>query len=63
MGGIGLFGSAAVLITIIPGLERAEALVGRLPIPVLAIPAGRVLSYGLIVVALYRGRDEFSQLP
>lgn len=40
MGGIGLFWSAAVLITIIPGLERAEALMGRLPILVLAIPAG-----------------------
>jgi hypothetical protein len=63
LGGIGLFGSAAVLITLIPGLERAEAIIGREPILVLAIPAGMVVSYGLIVVALYRARDEFSQLP
>lgn len=59
--GLGLFGSAAVLITLIPGLERAEALIGRLPVLVLAIPAGMVVSYGMIVVALYRARDEFSQ--
>ena len=59
--GIGLFGSAAVLITLIPGLERAEAITGRSPILVVAIPAGMVVSYGLIVVALYRARDEFSQ--
>ena len=58
--GIGLFGSAAVLITLIPGLERAEAVIGRLPVLVLAIPAGMVVSYGLIVVALYRARDEFN---
>jgi hypothetical protein len=62
MGGIGLFGSAAVLITIIPGLERAEALIGRLPILVLAIPAGMVVSYAVVVVALYRARDEFNQV-
>jgi hypothetical protein len=63
VGGIGLFGSAAVLVTLIPGLERAEALIGRLPILVLAIPAGMVVSYGLIVVVLYRARDEFSPVP
>ena len=62
LGGIGLFGSAAVLITLIPGLDRAEALIGQAPILVLAIPAGMVVSYGLIVFALYRARDEFSQL-
>lgn len=59
LGGIGLFGSAAVLITLIPGLERAEALIGRSPILVLAIPAGMVVAYGLIVAALYRAREEF----
>jgi hypothetical protein len=59
LGGIGLFGSAAVLITLIPGLERAEAVTGRMPILVLAIPAGMVVAYGLIVFALYRARDEF----
>jgi len=63
MGGIGLFGSAAVLITLIPGLERAQELVGRLSILVLAIPAGMVVSYGVIVLALYRARDEFSRVP
>ena len=61
LGGIGLFGSAAVLITLVPGLERAEALIGRLPILVLAIPAGMVVAYAVIVIALYRGRDEFGQ--
>jgi hypothetical protein len=34
-----------------------------LPILVLAIPAGMVVSYALIVVALYRAGDEFSQVP
>ena len=63
LGGIGLFGSGAVLITLIPGLDRAQELIGRLPILVLAIPAGMVVSYALIVVALYRARDEFSQVP
>lgn len=61
--GIGLFGSAAVLITLLPGLERAEAVIGRLPILVLAIPAGMVVSYGLVVVVLYRAQHEFSQVP
>jgi hypothetical protein len=63
LGGIGLFGSGAVLITLIPGLDRAQELIGRLPILVLAIPAGMVVSYGLIVLALYRARDEFSWVP
>jgi hypothetical protein len=63
VGGIGLFGSGAVLITLIPGLGRAQELIGRLPILVLAIPAGMVVSYALIVVALYRAGDEFSQVP
>jgi hypothetical protein len=52
-----------VLITLIPGLGRAQELIGRLPILVLAIPAGMVVSYALIVVALYRAGDEFSQVP
>lgn len=63
VGGIGLFGSAAVLVTLIPGLERADALIGRLPILVLAIPTGMVVSYGLIVVVLYRARDAFRPVP
>ena len=63
LGGIGLSGSAAVLITLIPGLDRAQELVGRLPVLVLAIPAGMVAVYAFIVFVLYRARDEFAQPP
>jgi hypothetical protein len=55
MGAIGLFGSGVVLLTL------AASLMGRgfsgLP---LAVPAGMVVVYGLIVVALLRAQREFS---
>jgi hypothetical protein len=60
MGGVGLFGSGAVLLTLAPG-----ALSGDGPVPdgppllLLAVPAGMVLVYGLILVILLRARDEF----
>ena len=56
LGGVGLFGSAAVLITLIPDLQGAQELIGRELVLVLAIPAGKVLVYAMIVVALYRAR-------
>ena len=60
-GGIGLFGSGAVLLTLAPGIlgGDAGALIGGSPLLVLAVPAGMVLVYGLIVAILIRARDEF----
>ncbi len=61
MGGIGIFGSGAVLFTLAPGIlsSDAGAVIGSAPLLVLAIPAGMVLVYGLIVVILLRARNEF----
>ena len=61
MGGIGLFGSGAVLLTLAPGILGGNpgALIGGSPLLVLAVPAGMVLVYGLIVAILIRARDEF----
>jgi hypothetical protein len=61
MGGVGLFGSGAVLLTLAPGVlgGDAAAVLGSAPVLVLAIPAGMVLVYGFIVAALLRARDEF----
>jgi hypothetical protein len=62
MAGVGLFGSAAVLLTLAPGVlsdKGAAMLGGSSPLLALAIPAGMVLVYGLILVHLLRARDEF----
>jgi hypothetical protein len=61
IGGIGLFGSGAVLLTLAPGVlsDDAGTILGALPLLVLAVPTGMVLAYGLIVVILLRARGEF----
>jgi hypothetical protein len=61
MGGVGLFGSGAVLLTLAPGVLSGDAgaVLGSPPLLVLAIPAGMVLVYGLIVAILLRARGEF----
>jgi hypothetical protein len=61
MGGIGLFGSGAVLLTLAPGIlgGDAGAVLGSSPLLVLAVPAGMVPVYGLIVVILLRAWNEF----
>ena len=62
MSGIGLFGSGVVLVTIAPAAlsDDAAASLGSMPLQVLAIPAGMVLVYGLILLILVRARDEFA---
>jgi len=62
MAGIGLFGSGAVLATLAPGVlsGKAAAILGGTPVMLLAVPAGMVLVYGLILVILVRARDEFA---
>lgn len=61
MGGIGLFGCGVVLLTLAPGVLSGDAgaILGTPPFLVLAVPAGMVLVYGLIVVLLLRARGEF----
>ena len=61
MSGIGLFGSGVVLVTIAPAAlsDDAAASLGSMPLQVLAIPAGMVLVYGLILVILVRAGEEF----
>ena len=61
MAGVGLFGSGAVLLTLAPGVLSGDAgaVLGSPPLLVLAIPAGMVLAYGLILVILLRARGEF----
>ena len=63
MAGVGLFGSGVVLVTIAPGAlsDDAAATFGGSPLQLMAVPAGMVLVYGLILVILLRARDEFSQ--
>lgn len=62
MAGVGLFGSGAVLLTLAPGVLSGDAAasLGATPLQVLAIPAGMVLVYGLILVLLLRARGEFA---
>jgi hypothetical protein len=62
MAGVGLFGSGAVLLTLAPGVLGGDAagVLGSSPLVVLAIPAGMVLVYALILVILLRARDEFA---
>jgi hypothetical protein len=63
MAGIGLFGSGAVLLTLAPGVlgGNSAAILGSSPLLLLAVPAGMVLVYGLILVILVRARDEFAR--
>jgi hypothetical protein len=63
MAGVGLFGSGAVLLTLAPGIVggKADAILGSTPVQLLAVPAGMVLVYGLILVILLRARDEFAR--
>ena len=61
MGAIGLFGSGMVLLTLAASLlGRGLSSAGGFPGLPLAVPAGMVLIYGLIVVLLLRARNEFS---
>jgi hypothetical protein len=61
MGAIGVFGSGMVLLTLSASLlGRGLGSAGGFPGLPLAIPAGMVLVYGLIVVILLRARNEFS---
>ena len=62
MAGIGVFGSGAVLLTLAPGLLGGDAagVLGSSPLQLLAVPAGMVLVYALILVVLLRARDEFA---
>jgi hypothetical protein len=62
MAGIGLFGSGVVLLTLAPGVLSgdADAVLSSPPLLVLAVPAGMVLVYGLILLILLRARDEFA---
>jgi hypothetical protein len=63
MAGIGLFGSGAVLLTLAPGVlgGNTATVLGSTPVLLLAVPAGMVLVYGLILVILVRARDEFAR--
>jgi hypothetical protein len=62
MASVGLFGSGAVLVTLAPGVVsgKAATILGSTPWQLLAVPAGMVLVYGLILVILVRARDEFA---
>ena len=62
MAGIGLFGSGAVLLTLAPGVLSGDATASfrSTPVQLLAVPAGILLVYGLILVILLRARDEFA---
>ena len=58
LGAIGLFGSLAVLVTLAASLTSSDLPDGSEA--VLLIPAGMAVTYGLIVVFLYRARAEFT---
>jgi hypothetical protein len=61
MGAIGLFGSGMVLLTLAASLlGRGLGSAGGFPGLPLAVPAGMVAFYGLIVLILLRARNEFS---
>jgi hypothetical protein len=61
MGAIGLFGSGLVLVTLAASLlGRGLSSAGGFPDLPLAVPAGMVAVYGLIVLILLRARNEFS---
>jgi hypothetical protein len=62
MGAIGLFGSGVVLLTLAGSLVgRGVDSVGGFPGLPLAVPAGMVIVYGLIVVILLRAGREFTR--
>jgi len=58
LGGIGLFGTVAVVLTLAANMLSSE-IAQETPI-VLAIPAGMAILYAVIVLALWRARDEFT---
>ena len=62
MGGLGLFGSGAVLLTLLPGMLTGDpgAVVASPPLLLLAVPAGMVIVYALIFIILLRAGREFS---
>jgi hypothetical protein len=61
VGGIGLFGSGMVLITLAASVlgRHVPGAAGFVGLP-LAVPAGMVAVYALIVAILVRARSEFS---
>ncbi len=58
VGGIGLFGTVAVVVTLAANMLSTDLTEETLL--VLAIPAGMAIAYGFIVLALWRARDEFT---
>lgn len=62
MGAIGLFGSGMVLLTLSASLLTRGNSGSAFPGLLLAIPAGMLLTYGLIVVILLRARSEFTSI-
>ena len=58
LGVIGLFGSVAVFVGLAFSLTSSDLPDGASA--VLVIPAGMAVTYGLIVVFLYRSRSEFA---
>jgi hypothetical protein len=62
MGGLGLFGSGAVLLTLLPGVLSGDAgaVLASPPLVLLAVPACMVLVYALIFFILLRAGTEFS---
>lgn len=58
LGGIGLFGTVAVVLTLAANM-MSSGLPPETPL-VLAIPAGMAVAYGIIVLALWRAKAEFT---
>jgi hypothetical protein len=63
MAGVGLFGSGVVLLTLFGILTGPAApATGASPLLVLAIPAGMVAVYALILILLLRAQGEFTRI-
>ena len=64
IGGIGLFGTGAVLVTHALSLASApgDAFIGSAP-AIMAIPAGMLATYVIVFVILWRARDAFNPPP
>jgi hypothetical protein len=63
MAGVGLFGSGVVLLTLFGSLTGPAApATGASPLLVLAIPAGMVAVYALILILLLRAQGEFTRI-
>jgi hypothetical protein len=63
MAGVGLFGSGVVLLTLGGSVfGPAAPATGASPLLVLAIPAGMVAVYALILILLLRARSEFTRI-